>query len=106
MSDYMLKGSLKVFSKPNDLRVVEEFGVVSHGNRERLRRFDYQQHQVERGGPMFERKRLEYQPSRVHGGPCFPMHECWRTLLRKSVWLIQHKHGLAYGWAAEIASRL
>src|SRR5580692_2673103 len=106
MADYMLKESLKIFSKSDDGRVVEQFGVVSHGNRERLCRFDYQQHQVQRCGPMFQRERLQYQPSRVHSGPRFAMYEGGCALLRKSMRLIQYEHDLAYRRSAEIASRL
>src|ERR1700720_2935944 len=106
MCDYMLKESLKIFSKPDDGRAVEQFGVVSHGNRERLRRFDYQQHQVQRCGPMFKRERLKYQPSRVHSRPGFTMYEGGCALLRKPVRLIQYKHDLAYRRSAEISGRL
>src|ERR1700722_12364691 len=106
MSDYMLKESLEIVSKPDDGRVVEQFGVVPHGNRKRLHRFDYQQHQVKRCGPMFERERLEYQPSRVHGRPCFSMNECRCALLREPMRLIQYEHNLAYRRPAEIARRL
>src|ERR1700722_4622612 len=106
MSDYMLKQSLKIFPKPDDSRVVEQFGVVPHGDRERLRRFDYQQHQVQRCGPMFERKGLEYQPSRIHGRSRFAMYECRCALLRKPMRLVQHEHDLADRRSAEIASRL
>src|SRR3984957_11317487 len=102
----MLKKSLKVFSKPDDGNVIEQFGVVSYGNRERLRRLDYQHHQVQRCRPMLQRKRLEYQATGVHGGPGFSMNEGGRALLRKPVRLIQHEHDLANGRAAEVASRL
>src|ERR1700722_7804518 len=54
--DYMLEESFKVFSKPDDGGVIEQFGVVSDGNRERLSQFDYQQHQVQRCRPMFQRE--------------------------------------------------
>ncbi|MGA6971404.1 MAG: hypothetical protein WBY93_07220 [Candidatus Binatus sp.] len=106
LHDYMLEKGLKVFAKPNDGRVIEQFGIVPYRNRQRLGRFDYQQHQVQRCGPVFQRKRFQDQSTGVHGRPCFPVHECGRALLREAMGLVEHEHGLANRRAAKVARRL